>query len=140
MIEETLVLVVGSIVGAIITTQLWQMNWFKKENFKIKRDNLKAENRIKIKKLERELGLQTKKAVQNQEKTGILGQIGDLASIAKELDPDQLRGLVDLALGHGEEGEGSDIMDLLNNPAVQGIIQGIGKNKKTGSEDKNIYY
>ena len=60
------------IIGAIITTQLWQMNWFKRENFKIQKSNVMSQNKIKLRKLERDLGLTKDKNVQPVEQKGIL--------------------------------------------------------------------
>ena len=58
--ETALIFTVGSIVGSIVVTQMWQLNWFKRENFKISRDVTKAENKLKLKKLEKELGITSK--------------------------------------------------------------------------------
>ena len=45
------------LVGQIILMQMWNANWFKKENFKIQKSNTMAENKIKLKKLEKDLGV-----------------------------------------------------------------------------------
>jgi len=118
-----LIMTVGGIVGAIITTQMWQMNWFKKENFKIK-------------KLERELGLQnvSKPIPSHNEQTNILSS---LAPILKNLDGDQLGALAEKFLGGdgNPETPSDSVIDSLmgfaqDNPeVVQGLLQGLSSGK-----------
>jgi hypothetical protein len=98
--EVALIFAVSGIMGAILTTQLWQMNWFKRENFKIQKSNIMAENRIKIKKLERELGINTS----TKGKTNI--DLTQLKTLGKEL-------------------LGVDTESLTGNDWLDGIIQGI---------------
>lgn len=55
--NTALVFTVGSIVGSILITQLWQMNYFKRENFKFGQQMKRKEYSINFKKLERDLGI-----------------------------------------------------------------------------------
>jgi len=125
------------IIGAIITTQLWQMNWFKRENFKIQKSNVMSQNKIKLRKLERDLGLNKDKNVQPVEQKGIL-------DLVKGMDRDKIEGILELLQnneGSGEEGSGS-ILDQIPPELIQGFLQGISKknDKNEGSgENQTIY-
>jgi len=125
------------IIGAIITTQLWQMNWFKRENFKIQKSNVMSQNKIKLRKLERDLGLNKDKNVQPVEQKGIL-------DLVKGMDRDKIEGILELLQnneGSGEEGTGS-ILDQIPPELIQGFLQGISKknDKNEGSgENQTIY-
>lgn len=76
-LEVALVLTVGSIAGSLLITQLWQMNYFKKEKFKfdLKRQN-KIDN-IELKKLKKDMGITGSTKKQTEEK-GLLDQVKDL--------------------------------------------------------------
>ena len=87
--EVAVVLTVGGIVGSILVTQMWQMNWFKRENFKMQKTNVMAENRIKMKKLERELGLKSSKTPVEHETPGVL-------DLLKGLDRDKIAGILEM--------------------------------------------
>ena len=56
-IDVAIVLTIGSIAGSILITQMWQMNYFKRENFKFNLSQQKRADGIKFRKLERELGI-----------------------------------------------------------------------------------
>lgn len=55
--NTALVFTVGGIVGSILITQMWQMNYFKRENFKFGQQMKRKEYSINFKKLERDLGV-----------------------------------------------------------------------------------
>ena len=125
------------IIGAIITTQLWQMNWFKRENFKIQKSNVMSQNKIKLRKLERDLGLSKDKNVQPVEQKGIL-------DLVKGMDRDKIEGILELLQnneGSGEEGSGS-ILDQIPPEIIQGFLQGITKknDKNEGSGESQTIY
>lgn len=112
-------------------------NWFKKENFKITKASMLAENKLRLKKLEREL-LGTPPAESVVDNQGF--NIGSLASLLKNLSPDQIANLTDTFLGgRAEEGEGGDVTDMIgsfvkDNPElVKGFLDGLSK--KGGAKD-----
>ena len=123
------------LAGQIIMLQMWNANWFKKENFKIKKRSMDGENRLRLKKLERDLGLKASPAP--KEAPGMFDTIRDLAPLLKNLDPDQIGALTERFLGGSEEGAegspaGGGISDVLMNFAesnpemVQSFLKGIG--------------
>ena len=137
---ELIVVSLISIAGMIITTQLWQLNWFKKENFKIHKSNVMGENRIKLKKLEREIGLKGTK-LDMPETPSTLGTLASLAPLLKNLDADQLGLLIDKFTGgelpETEEGGALGFLDNLPPELVEKGIAAITKGAKT--EDKPNY-
>lgn len=56
-VDVALVFTVGGLITAIVTTQLWQLNYFKRENFKFGLQMKRKEYNINFKKLERDLKL-----------------------------------------------------------------------------------
>jgi len=125
-----IVVSVISLIGAVIVTQLYQLNWFKRENFKIMASNVRAENRIKLKKLERELGLPQGKTA--PETKGL--DIGSVLSMAKGLDPEQLSAIVNAFGGEGESDDSggwiSAILDRLPPETIAGFLQGLQNKAK----------
>lgn len=131
-VEVAVIFTVGSIAGAIIVSQMWMHNWLKKENFKMQKSNIMAENRIKMKKLERELGLKGSKAPVEHEKAGVLELLGGL-------DKDKIAGILDLLQGGGDVDDyepepKSDLERLISN-LPPGVIEGFLKNIK-GDQDQ----
>jgi hypothetical protein len=57
---ELIIVSIISLIGTIIIATMFNANWFKKENFKLQKQNILAENRIKFKRLEKEMGLRDK--------------------------------------------------------------------------------
>lgn len=49
-VEVALIMTVGGIAGSILVSQMWQLNWFKRENFKFKQAIDRKENSIRFKK------------------------------------------------------------------------------------------
>jgi len=135
--EVALILTAGGIIGAIITTQLWQMNWFKRENFKLHKSNILAENRIKIKKLEKDLGIS--KGRSKSEPTENKGLLESLAG----LDLDKIQGLLSLIQKDEDIAEptaGSALMNGImefakNNP--EAVQQFLGKIKPDDTDSEN---
>lgn len=93
-----------SLLGMIIILELNNRNWFKRENFKLERDNVKATNRLNLKKLEKEMGLTKTPSVKaSQQETS--NPMSMLAPIVKQLSADQLKGLADMFLGNYSDSE-----------------------------------
>ena len=134
------------LIGQIILMQMWQNGWFKKENFKIQKSLVMAENKLKMRKLEREMGLTpSKKIVPEESSTSTLGTISSLLPLLKGLDPDQLGDLVDRFVG-GEREEGAPTGDPLNmlvdyatrNPEMlEGLLKGLGAGKNEESQSQS---
>lgn len=82
-----IVFTVGGIVGSILITQMWQMNYFKRENFKFNQQMKRKENNINFKKIERDLGLKESRELRPQ----------------PTITQDLINKGIDLALGKGEE-------------------------------------
>jgi len=136
-----------SLAGMVLLFILNSNNWFKKENFKIQKKAVMDENRIKIKKMERELGItgatKAYREVQTPIETG-----SNLLSVLKNLDGDQIQGLADKFLKPGDEQEydqapPSTIESLLefanNNPEIaEQFLKGVGGGKKSES-DENVF-
>lgn len=135
------------LIGQIILMQMWQNGWFKKENFKIQKSLVMAENKLKMRKLEKEMGLKpTKKLIPEEKTVGALDTISSLLPLLKGLDPDQLDGIVDHFIGDGERGEegvaGDPISMLMgyakrNPEMVDGVI-GFLKGLGVGNEEQQI--
>lgn len=126
--------------GQIILLQMWNNNWFKKENFRIEKSNVMAKNKLTLRKLEKEMELTPSKNIAPAESKGALGNLADLLPLLKNLDADQLGALIDKFVGGGdyEEGGGdltTGIMDYaMKNPEmVQGLLEGLIKGKPTES-------
>lgn len=135
------------LIGQIILLQMWNNNWFKKENFKIQKSNVLAENKLKLRKLEKEMGLNPTKGGKTEEKSALnkLGGLADLLPLLKVLDEDQLSALVDRFIGSGgeeteydeEEGLVGTLMGYAEEhpDVVKGLLEGISK-IPAGSGDK----
>jgi len=86
-LEVALVMTVGGIVGSILVSQMWQMNWFKRENFKFKQSMDRKENSIRFRRLERDLKL--KEAPTPQE----IPQEKSFIDTIKNIDPEMIKTL-----------------------------------------------
>lgn len=130
------------LIGQIIMLQMWNNNWFKKENFKMEKSNVMAQNKLNLRKLEREMGLSKSKEIVEKEPPGIMSTIGDLAPLLKNLDGDQIAALADKFIGGSEEPlteESGGVSDLLmdfaakNPEIVKGFLEGVGQKGKGGT-------
>jgi hypothetical protein len=126
------------LIGQIILLQMWNNNWFKKENFKMQRDIVKSENKLKLKKLEREMGL-AKGSSEIKEKPTVIDNLGGVLNLVKGLDPEQISALADRFIGSEEEGGGSPIDGLLefaekNPEVVKNFLDGLGSTKQPPSD------
>lgn len=120
------------LIGQIILYQMYQSGWFKKENFKMQKFNIMAENKIKLKKLEKDLGLKPSKAPKEEKSVG--ENIGSWVTLLKSLDPDQIKSLADQFLGGGEEYEEEEDEDIIgtilknvDKDTIKSFIDGLGK-------------
>jgi len=133
------------LIGQIILMQMWQNGWFKKENFKIQKSLVMAENKLKMRKIEREMGLTPSKKIVPEEQPSTLSSISSLLPLLKGLDPDQLGDLVDRFVG-GESEEaaaGGNPLNMLmdyasrNPEMVEGLIKGLGaKSEQTQTQSQ----
>lgn len=137
------------LIGQIILLQMWNNNWFKKENFKIQKSNVMAENKLKLRKLEKEMGLKPTKGGKTEEKSTLnkLGGLAELLPLLKMLDEDQLSGLVDRFIGGtdtGDEEQDEGLVDTLMGYAeehpdvVKGLLEGISKIPAGSSVEKKM--
>lgn len=132
---ELIVVSLISTAGMILITQLLQLNWFKKENFKIQKYNIMGENRIKLKKLERDLGVKNV-LPEVKEEVGPLSTITQLLPLLKNLDPDQLGALIDKFVGGSSEPVEEGALSFLDNIPPELLEKGLkaiteGSKKKT---------
>jgi len=129
-----LIFTVGGIVGSILVTQMWQMNYFKRENFKINKSSVLAENRLKMEKLRKEMGLSKSSKTENTHETG------GVLDLVKGLDVNKLLDIADIIKGGGEENiidvdaepksELSSLIDKLPPSVIEGFLSKLGDNKK----------
>lgn len=135
------------LIGQIILMQMWQNGWFKKENFKIQKSLVMAENKLKMRKLEREMGLTPSKKIVPEEQPSTLNTISSLLPLLKGLDPDQLGDLVDRFVSGSGESEDSGVRgDPLNmlmdyasrNPEmIEGLIKGLGEGREKQNQSQS---
>jgi len=106
--EVAIILTVGGIAGSILITQLWQMNWFKKENFKFSLSQQKRADSIKFRKLERDLGLKKgKKTDQNFTNQSLI-------ELLTNLDVDKIKNLTGLIQKEDETDQEEEDDDIIN--------------------------
>ena len=136
--EVALIMTVGGIAGSILVSQMWQMNWFKREDFKYKMAINRKENSIRFKKMERDLGLKTGRSIPaTDSKTPM-----DWIETIKKLDPNVMHSFVDSISGQKQEyTEGEDPEDeggliqkalgfAKQNPELaQNFLEGLNKGK-----------
>lgn len=137
MDEALIVVSIISSIGMLAGIQLLNHNWFKKENWKFKRDQTRKIDAINLKALERKLFNQ--KAGISDEKTPSQGNldISSILKLAKNLEPDQLQAILGGLTG-GEETEGGALEGILNNlppELIESFLKGLNKGKEE-SEDK----
>ena len=108
------------LIGIVLITQLNVRTWFKKENFKIQKSNVLAQNKLQLRKLEKELGLTNvnKKGNSNINLNALkgiaseLGLTGDLEEGEGDFVSNLLNGIKNFAMEHPEAV--SNIMEKLN--------------------------
>jgi hypothetical protein len=132
------------LIGLTLMQMVYNNNWFRRENFKIKRDTVKAENRIKLKKLEREMGLGKTKSAINDSDTQKSGGISELLPLLSNLPPDVLGELAEKFLGESSAG-GTGLDEILGNippELISKFLQGInaGSKDNTNKEKEDIVW
>ena len=141
--ELIYVSIITSLFG-ILGLLLINRNWFKKEMFKLERQNLQQKNKIQIEKMRRELGLDNKPLREPQiAQEG--GGLGGILPLLRNIPPEQLASLIErFSVGGDSEGEvvgGLDgLMDFVakNPEIVKGFLQGVTKPKEsTSSPEEN---
>jgi len=103
-VEVALIMTVGGIAGSILVSQMWQMNWFKRENFKHSMAINRKENSIRFRKMERDLGLTAGKPMTRTEARSPMEWLETI----KKLDPNMIHSFVDSISGQKTEYEGED--------------------------------
>lgn len=132
---EFILLGIIMLIGQIILYQMYQSGWFKKENFKIQKQDMIGEMRLRHKKLAKDLGLQPSKAP--KEEKSVVENVGGWVSLLKGLDPDQIKALADKFLGGGEDYEEEEDEDIIgtilknvDGDTIKSFIDGMGKKTK----------
>ena len=133
------------LIGQIILLQMWNNQWFKKENFKMEKSNVMATNKLNLRKLEKEMGLSKSKDIIQKDSPGLMSTISDLAPLLKGLDADQIGALADKFLGGGEvDAGGEGVSDLLmdfatkNPEMVKEFLGGLTGEKKGEQSQSQI--
>lgn len=144
-VEVALIMTVGGIAGSILVSQMWQMNWFKRENFKFNMAINRKENSIRFRKMERDLGLKAGKPITQTEARSPMEWLETI----KKLDPNMIHSFVDSISGQkteyeeGPEGEEGLIEKALgfakSNPELaQNFLEGLNKGKGEQQGDELI--
>jgi len=139
--------VISGIFG-LLGLELISHNWFKKERFKFETFNLKKQNDLQLKKMARDMGLQSTSSSQKAVQPAG-DNIGGLLEIAKNLPPESLGAIADIIQGRlgGGEGEGQvmpegldGLLDFaMKNPdIVKGFTQGLTKGREGGGEESGF--
>lgn len=132
-----------SLAGMVLLYTLSNRTWFKRQNFKIEMFNIKATNKLQLRKLEREMGLTPGKKTGTAAAASPLGGIAQLLPLLKTLEPEQLSGLVEAYTGSQDAGGDGSPIDILMGFAedhpevVQGIIGSLTGKDET---EKTIFH
>lgn len=138
VIIATLISTIGGIIGLTRIQLFWDHKWdknFEFEKFKIKEKN-KAVKRNQTFKMK------------HPEPKNVVNKAMDLIPLLNQLDPEQIKKLVDTFMPKDYEYEADEtsdaIADLISGvdpAAIKGFLEGMSKNKKksTGSSDKAFW-
>ena len=148
--ELIIVTIISGLFG-IFGLLLLNNNWFKKENFRVSRDLQKAENKLKLKKLEKELGLNLKPEtmapkIPDRSNIDLLGSIAP--ALIEKLPPEIIADLTERFLGQyidtGETGAAPEgiagmIGNFVNeNPElIKGLLEGLKSRSETSEKSFN---
>jgi len=113
------------LIGQIILMYMWNANWFKKENFKMQKQLVMKQNNLKLKKLEKDFGLQGA--------TKIAPEAKGWGELLQNIDSDKIKDILSIVQGGDEESEGG-IGDLINNIPPE-VIEGFLKGAKNGKKE-----
>ena len=134
--ELIIVSIISSIFG-LCGLMILDRNWFRRENFKIQKANIQAQNKIQIERMRKELGLHKQPSQPTQE----LGGVGNLLDLAKGLGKDQIIDLVEKFLPdnerdeEGEEGELQKILKYVPPEVIQNALKGVLGSKEGGNQE-----
>ena len=148
MVSDTGLIVCSiiSLMGMMLFFIINNSNWFKRQQWKLDASVIKAQNKLKLKKLEKDLGVNTKASPKEALLTeSPLGGLGQLAPLLKNLDGDTLKSLADTFLPEQDQEPEGISGALLNfaeeNPEiVNGILQGIKGKMGNGGESPPATY
>lgn len=151
MVSDTGMIVVSliSLAGMVLLYTLNTSTWFKKENFKIQKKAVMDENRIKIKKVERELGITGATKPYRETQTPLQAG-GNLLDILKNLEGDQVKMLADKFLKPADDIDDYDapprstidsLLDFAaNNPEIaKGILDGVSGGQQGKQDEEKVY-
>ena len=114
-----------NLIGILLILELRDRSWFKKQNFKMQKTNIMNQNKLQLRKMEKELGLSKGKI-----ETAGGGNIGEYIGKA-------ITGYIS-----GErEGGGGIIADFLeeNPEIIESFFKGFIEKKETSTGGTNIY-
>lgn len=140
MVDVGTGIIAGSIIslaGMIFLYILSNNNWFKRENFKIQKSNIMSENRLKLKKLAKQLDVELGAAPKEDK---------SLIDSLKDLDIDKIKDLLGYVQKEEEEVEQEEEENIINS-AIKEIVKnpelrqkGLELlNKVTGKEEDNRF-
>lgn len=140
LIYTAIIMQIGGIFMLLVWSNVSLRKYFAKENFKTSLTNVRAENRIKLKKLERDFGLKGSSVSHtNEEPPSMISQLSQLSQFApllKNLDEDQIGALIDKFTGEsniGEEDEqGGSFLDKIPKSVIDSFMNGL---KEGGGAD-----
>ena len=127
-----------SLAGMVLLFTMNNSMWFKKQNFKVDIFNVKATNKLNLRKLEKEMGLTPSKS--SPPTPSPLGGIEKLLPLLKNLDADALGGLIEAYTGlTTEEGSEGTMLDTMLGYAEDHpeIVKGLLSGLTGGAKDEN---
>jgi len=118
-----------SLAGMMLFFIINNNNWFKRENFKIQKSSVMAENRIKLKKLEKDLGIKAGKAPTTE---------NSVMDLLKGIDQDKIKNILGYLQGGDDlidDDEPQNDLEALISKLPPGVIEGfINKLNEGGGE------
>ncbi len=139
MAEAVIIASVINLIGFMFILHIRDNQWFKREAFKNNAKNTNAVNKLKIKKIEKDMGITGSGAAgELKADTGLIQYLPQLIGLAKD-NPE----LLDMLGGIMENKEEGGIVDTIgglleDNPEIlKGIAQGLGKVRGEDSEPIN---
>ena len=147
MISDTGLIVVSiiSLAGMVLLFTLNNSTWFKKENFKIQKSNVMAQNKLTLRQMERDMGLKPTKKIVSEEPKSTVDLAKDFIPILKNLSGEQIQALADKFLSPEDqayEEPGGDLTGMLikyateNPELVEGLLKGLSEGKNAGGQSQ----
>ena len=120
---EIIIVALISTLGGLAGIQMLNHNWFKRQDIKYRYQLKRAK-----------IGKKYNMPVKQEQST--LSQIGDLIPIIKNLDPDQIGGLIDMISGEGipESGGVEGLLDKIPPEVIDGFLKGLAKKENRKDE------